>query len=1383
MTAQSSLLTQTSNTVSEDISIAISQVSQASLMFGSFDEDALLLLLHKEIHAREKSQKARKATNLADFESLVCDNICKIDDQDASGRTALGLAMSYYLRGEAQILIRHGADVTISDCFGCHPLYLTGVGEDCELATILLNKGANIDAAQNDGDTLLARACRMGHLDLVNLLLERQVNINVSDEKCWTPLHWACMGANLKIVERLLEVHATNINAIEIRHGWTPLMAAVCRGLEKAVVLLLEKKPNLYMLTSQQWTPLMAATEMRRERVVGMILSHIIGWEEGYLEMPDQRGWTPLHVASSKGLYKIVSQLISAGANCDATNNEGTTPLHFASSVGPEEERNPVLVILDTMRSTGHTRWNEGTLSGRCSAVVELLLLNGADPSIKNDNGETALHNAAGVDDADKIGLLLQHMRSDDYRWEDWKESPVSSALRGAQPKIAMEALLSKTDIKEAPFWRDDGRVQVISEAAKSAKSLDVVGMIFRELPGETENPPDGSDNWGPIQWAAHERLPDVLSELIGKFGRAEHVDKMIDEALQATSKSIQRKELESESLCERLVQVMWNLITTSQRTPKNTEAVKEAWSIFYDMMRMDLWLRQDCHNRSSKPPRWRRDPRFLKAHAELVEAQDSMYRVEWEMIERLETCYAKHLESNSSKTVEIPDMLSTLQDILKDPPFAQISQSHKDEVDYKPPMPDPNHKEIVEKAEATVVGFFKDKYESGRIRRNRPIQEIVYDPGPTDVIGKAIRNLIDVTDKGSMRFNSKLYAKKNLKLIWVHLPSTNDLLTTIMSYERYRTRDYYEVRSFLRDSWVEVPDKESRSRMMRPRSVIRSMDNMIDCWLEKSKTSDSLEDDAKGKQEADRGGSEGREESDKNSPRVEDRVADVDEDEQKIYNDWNSKSLQPAKRPHGFVPASAIYMPYLSYSTHCRHWDGRLVPGNRALKEAHEQYDELQDKYKGKDKQQHGLPTLDEWYYQFAQEDDEAVNDQNSRNESQVVSKYLKENEGRSESEDPNQWTVVRVNQLWIWTISQDWIITATSSPFTSSPDTLVDEILNQLSKQAEYGGSRAQSVSAAELIPVIIDHCIGSYERRPPDSGHISIGQTFSHYINRIGRKETSLFDDFRAWSPEEHQKKKVKNKHSRNPLPHNLLHATSGRTAETHSQDISAAIKKAKNLYCDIKDVRDEHNILKSVAQYQQIVQRGLAGKEVDESWFSSTYVVKDLKELDSIAQRIQSAQSEVANRQATEATRQGKTVMTFTFATVLFLPLSFLSSLFALDVTSFQEAPAWAFYVIFFVSMGIPAILGFSVFYWDNIKHVKHKLVNGAANELKDRAQPASGSLDMPKTSNSGNDETEKGRGPLSALKQMEARDPGVMSRFRGQRRNNETVDLENRGARG
>ncbi|KAH7240006.1 uncharacterized protein BKA55DRAFT_693553 [Fusarium redolens] len=439
--------------------------------------------------------------------------------------------------------------------------------------------------------------------------------------------------------------------------------------------------------------------------------------------------------------------------------------------------------------------------------------------------------------------------------------------------------------------------------------------------------------------------------------------------------------------------------------------------------MRMQLLGLQDLKKGSNKLFRRYKEFSLIEDNGKLKAGLDPSDRELWDTIERFESCFGKDLEFDTSKQVKSLTILSTLQDILKDPPFAQISQTHKDEVDYKPPVPGPNHKQIVEKAEATVVGFFKEKGESGRIRRNRPIQEIVYDPGPTDVVGTAIRNLIDMTRRGSMRFNSKLYAKENFRLAWVHLPSTNDLLTRIMSYERYRTREYYEVGYFFRDSWVEVPDKESRSRMMRPRSVIRLMNNTTDFGWEEGVALESLKNGEKEKQEADRGGSEAREEKEKDSTKIEAAVADSEEDEQKVYDDWNSKSLQPVKKPHGFVPASAIYMPYLSYSTHCRHWDNRLVPENRELKESHDHYEELQENYKGKDKQHHDSPTLDEWYYQFAQEDGEAKVDQNSRNESQVVSKYLKENpqtRGTSRTREPNQWTVVRVNQLWIWTISK---------------------------------------------------------------------------------------------------------------------------------------------------------------------------------------------------------------------------------------------------------------------------------------------------------------------------------------------------------------------------
>ncbi|KAG5792174.1 hypothetical protein H9Q69_008763 [Fusarium xylarioides] len=1081
----------------------------------------------------------------------------------------------------------NGADISKGDNHGKQPLYLACVRGYTKLVEILLGKKANIDAATNCGETPLTAACQFTHTKIVDILLNNEADTKISDEDGWLPLHWASVSGDDKIVKRLLDVDTSKIDAIETTKRWTPLNLAAFFGNEGTVSLLLGKNANLYIKDDADCTPLMTATRRQYAKIVRMILDHKDGWNEGYLEIRDYTNNTPLHVASKEGLHEIVSQLVGDGADCTAKDSQGMTPLHLASG-GIEKDAGPseAGTISSELSSSNDLEWKKEKSEpnpGTYLPIVNLLLQNNADPSIEDENHKIALHYASATGDKDRINLLLKNMKSEDLHWEDWKNSPVNSALHGIDPQSAMESLLAKSEVKKAAFWKEGGRMQVIKQIFKAAKPQAMLGLLSHEVTGYEEELPGESEHWDLIHWAAYERLPDELSELIDESETDENVYGLVHQALRMASKSIRPEDIESETACKSLVQVMWILITTSKRTTKNAE----------------------------------------------------------------------------------------------------------DEMEYKRPVLESSHKSVIEKAEATVVAFFKGKDESGRIRRNRGIKEVIYGSGPTEVVGIAIKSLMDMAKKGSMRFDSAVYHRDNLELTWVHLPSTNmvwmnDLLTTIMFDERFCTPEYSEVRSFLRDSWIEVPDKESRSRMMRPQYVAREV-------------------------------------KDKDSSAVEIAVAGPKKHELGVYDSWSSKARKLAKKPSELVPTSATYMPYFTFSTHFESLGPHLDTDSRKLQEAHDHYDDLMKSYNGKDKQQHGSPTLDEWYYQFAQDNDDAKDDQKKRNKSQV---------------------------LWIWTISNNWIITATSSPFKSSPDTLVDEILNLLSKQTEYGGSRAQPANAAELVPVIIDHCVGSYERRPIENKRISIGQTFSHYINRIGRGETALFDDFRAWSQEEHRPRKGKSKMNGHSLLQyirkgftKLIATTASSTSivsiaeakptdgRTQSQVISDAIDKEKSLYGDIKDVRDELNILKSVAQFQQIVQKGLAGKDVDESRFSSTYVVKDLQELDSIAERIQSA-SDVANRQATEATRQGKTVMTFTFATVLFLPLSFLSSLFALDVASFQSAPAWAFYIIFFVSTGISAILGFGVFYWEDIRHAKHKLFGDTENLLEEGPKQTSSPSNSP-----------------------------------------------------
>lgn len=90
----------------------------------------------------------------------------------------------------------------------------------------------------------------------------------------------------------------------------------------------------------------------------------------------------------------------------------------------------------------------------------------------------------------------------------------------------------------------------------------------------------------------------------------------------------------------------------------------------------------------------------------------------------------------------------------------------------------------------------------------------------------------------------------------------------------------------------------------------------------------------------------------------------------------------------------------------------------------------EMKEAYEGLDDSKspviHESPTLDEWYYQFAT-DDEPQKDRRRRNKSHVVTKAMKgnkstkEGDGGTKKEDdgPGEWTLVRVNQLWAWTVA----------------------------------------------------------------------------------------------------------------------------------------------------------------------------------------------------------------------------------------------------------------------------------------------------------------------------------------------------------------------------
>lgn len=80
-----------------------------------------------------------------------------------------------------------------------------------------------------------------------------------------------------------------------------------------------------------------------------------------------------------------------------------------------------------------------------------------------------------------------------------------------------------------------------------------------------------------------------------------------------------------------------------------------------------------------------------------------------------------------------------------------------------------------------------------------------------------------------------------------------------------------------------------------------------------------------------------------------------------------------------------------------------------------------------------------------------------------------------------------------------------------------------------------------------------------------------------------------------------------------------------SSTYDAKIKDAIKTAERLFGEIKDIRDELNILKSIANHQNSVQNKLMGKGSAELDLTASYITNDITEMDNLANRIQSAVS--------------------------------------------------------------------------------------------------------------------------------------------------------------
>jgi ankyrin repeat protein len=189
---------------------------------------------------------------------------------ESDGRTAL---ISASARGDLEVssfLIQRGADVNIQDKQGYTALLHAIEARYEDVEKILLDH-PNLDphARGLNGITALGSYVWRERTDAVKKLLERGANVNAQDNDGDAPLHGAAQNGNVELIDLLIDKGADP--NLKNKLGGTPLMWAAVYGHEDAARWLIEHGADPSLKDNDGMTARDWAIKNKRDKLVALL--------------------------------------------------------------------------------------------------------------------------------------------------------------------------------------------------------------------------------------------------------------------------------------------------------------------------------------------------------------------------------------------------------------------------------------------------------------------------------------------------------------------------------------------------------------------------------------------------------------------------------------------------------------------------------------------------------------------------------------------------------------------------------------------------------------------------------------------------------------------------------------------------------------------------------------------------------------------------------------------------------------------------------------------------------------------------------------------------------------------------------------------------------
>lgn len=350
----------------------------------------------------------------AEFERLLASGVDINKSWRLDGDSPLITAIRHKQDGMVKLLLSKGANVNAAGASGTTPLMRAVKNENIDLVKTLIERGADVRAQDafdfpvaKSGSTALHAIAGSKDAEksiaIATLLLQKGADINAGNEAEATPLHVAAARGTQQLAAFLLRKGAT-LNA-KTKTGVTPLLMAL-RGNQKDVADYLIAQGAEFVNGADLMSEASLAARHGYPDIFKLALA-----KGSDAKAKDKNGDSLLHIVTASGNLEIAKILIERGVDVAQLDNAGRAPLHYAVKMGHGDL---VALLLDKGADINAKAADKGetplyfAVEEKNKEIAEILIKRGANVNPTGKDLDTPLHLAAEAGSLELVKLLVE---------------------------------------------------------------------------------------------------------------------------------------------------------------------------------------------------------------------------------------------------------------------------------------------------------------------------------------------------------------------------------------------------------------------------------------------------------------------------------------------------------------------------------------------------------------------------------------------------------------------------------------------------------------------------------------------------------------------------------------------------------------------------------------------------------------------------------------------------------------------------------------------------------------------------------------------------------------------------------------------------------------